>query len=391
MIKPGTNLCRFCGRTSHVDYYRSGKDGQGAVLEWREDAGAFELTPYRGSSTIITLDPKSKIDRSKYPPDTVSALIGSATESITLSRSCPHCDTQRVFFPDIGRIPCFVIAVIGAPSAGKSAWLGALATSTLGPLNKQDYLYKIEPYRLVGATGPGGATNREGEGNTNYFLIIDKQTDEAVAMIYLLDYAGELYVNQEITPDTPLGRLLLGEAGEGYPGLDAVVIIEPAVADQINKDAAGTNDVVGVLEKIRPTLKNKPVAHVCTFADLLQKQEEHRSSMDPAYIPKFFAKTFPHTAYVDENVRTLARHYTPDAIIQRVHLQDYIARRGVIGDLLDSYYPEQVCNFLVQSCVQNRANDNDYTKQFNVADPLIWLLSRLKLFPLMLSTGGDWR
>ena len=225
-------------------------------------------------------------------------------------------------------------------------------------------------------------------GNTNYFTIIDKKTNEAAAMLYLLDYAGELYQGQNINPQTPLGRIFLGDPSDGYPGLDAVIFVEPAVSDPLNRNGSGSNEVVGVIEKYREYLRKIPIARVCTFADKLIESENKRSAQE---VPIITEKTFPRTVYSDESKKLLARHYTSEAIIRRIQFQDYIAnwkiKNGIVGRKLSQLFggSEDYYSFLVQSCTwvsEGETNTNDYRTQFNVADPLIWLLYRLRLFPL---------
>ena len=401
MIKPGTNLCRVCGKTSHIHFYRSGEEGQGAQLVWDSETNAFVLKHYVRDRTTTSTATKhfSLVDPEKYhlgdpPPNRVSAIIDTNLTPVTLYRSCPHCWNHEIFPPDMGKIPCFVVAVIGAVSAGKTAWLGAL-TNALDALSEQKYPYKIEPWKLQGDTEAARSTNGYENGNTNYFSIINRRTNKHEAILYLLDYAGELYTGQNISPDTPLGRILLGEAGEGYPGLDGAVFIEPAVRDPLNRNQAGADDVIQVIGELREILRKIPIARVCTFAD---KLIEFESKYSTRTIPLLSEKTFPRTVYSNESNKQLISYYTPDAIIRRIHLQDYIADQIVndcaVGRRLNHFFGrdgfvknEKFYSFLVQSCNHISDNSNDYKTQFNVADPLIWLLFKLKLFPLTL-TGG---
>lgn len=424
MIKPGTNLCRVCGRTSHVHYYRSGKIDEGAQLIFDPVRKEYALQHYRGENrtkgdaqphSFLLVDPERYAD-GDFPPDYVQAKIDGEQEVTTMYRSCPECDGYELFPPDMGKLACFVIAVIGAVSAGKTAWLGAL-NNALDALNKQSYPFRIEPWQLRGDTEYVKSTRGYENGNTNYFLIRDVQTEENVAMVYLLDYAGELYAGQEVNPDTPVGRILLGEAGRGYPGLDGAVFIEPAVSDPLNKDRSGTDKVIGVIQNTKTILRRIPVARVCTFADKLIQQIEKMRDEDicgaEEQIPLLSRKTFPQTVYGDAGTvnaranKNLLRFYEPGTIRNRVRLQDHIARNlpdCEVGAALNAvlFGNKQYGHFLVQSCEHIPPEDsapagagnksqgsNNYRMQFNVADPLIWLLYKLKLFPLDLQEGGN--
>lgn len=417
MIKPGTNLCRVCGWTSDVHFYRSGAIGEGAKLEWDPDKKEFALHPYRGKyrkdltvplRSFRLVEPERYVD-DRYPPDHVLAYIDDEQEPTLMSRCCPECDGIEVFPPDMGRLPCFIIAVIGAVSAGKTAWLGAL-TNALDALLKQSYPYRIEPWVRRDREQYAKSTHDYESGNTNYFLIKNAKTGENVAMVYLLDYAGELYKNQQINPGTPLGRILLGQAGKGYPGLDAAVFIEPAVDDRLNKDREGTEEVLRVISRLKLVLKEIPVARVCTFADkLIDKVSEEEGCGITTQIPRLSRKTFRQPVYENaasknaETNKKLRQFYEPEAVVKRIRLQDYIASNlddCVVGSCLNEvlYNNKSYGHFLVQSCEHIESTDseedeegrNDYRMQFNVADPLIWLLYKLRLFPLELMEGGDW-
>ena len=422
MIKAGTNLCRVCGRTSGEHFYRSGQKKEGAKLIWDPVRKEFALEHYRSGHRTddsdmqphsFVLETPEKYAEGDFPPDYIQAYIDGEKSITTMYRSCPHCNTYEVLPPDMGRLVCFVIAVIGAVSAGKSAWLGAL-TNALDALNKQNYPYRLEPWNWNTDDEEARSTHDYEAGNTNYFLIVDVESGEAVAMVYLLDYAGELYEKQSITPDTPLGRIMLNEAGPGYNGLDGAVFIEPAVADRLNRDREGVKNVIDVIGIIRQTIRKIPVARVCTFADKLIEQVcKGDSYVETEEPPMISRKTFAKRRYADAGTeqakfnKELSRLYEPNAIVNRVRMQDYIARNlpgCVVGNRLSAELANNrhFGHFLVQSCRHVPAEEsgltadgkenketNDYREQFNVADPLIWMLYTLKLFPLVLKEEVD--
>lgn len=394
MISPGTNICNICGYTSQEAFYRDGRQPHGVLLKWDCDRSQYYVEPYSNNGSaaemMVTLKDAHLIDPENFPPDTITAYFGTDPAPSILVRSCPRCHNHTEFYHFMGRVPVYVITVIGESSAGKSAWLGALATSALGPLNRQNFPYAVKPAHSVSRIGVGAATQIGTPGHTNFFHIEDKRTDETVALVYMLDYAGELYDGKEITAETPLGRVLLGLSGEGYTGPDAAVLIEPAVEDELNTNDGGeTRNLDKNLGKIRHSLGKCPIAYIRTFADLMLKKEMEQF-MRKGEIPLFTEKTFPATVYTDKTMSNLARYYTTEELVNRMLLQHHITQTpGDHGGVLYTLYTSnEIGRFLVQSCTPKDGNRNlnDYSRQFNVADPLIWLLNRLKLFPL---TGGD--
>lgn len=393
MIKPGINLCNRCGRTSTGLFYASVEDPSRLwVLDWDSRDRTFCLRPREQDpsvSDIPLLTDAESIRQDNFPPNPLMARMGYSEQSRIFYRCCPEC--REPFDTDlIGKVPGYVIAVMGITSAGKTSLLGALSNpETLIPLNLQDYPFILKPTRFIGNAEKIEATLPGRTGNTNYFSIIDKETKQTAALVYLLDYGGELYKSQSLFSDSPVRNLLKALAGEGYPGIDALIVVDRAVDEGAEADPSEDSDnsrsadLARTLDQIhvqdgRPF----PIAHVITCGDKLLAQEL-RKTLSPDAIPALTEKTFPATVYTQETIRSLKRHFAPEAIRDRFLLHQSFYNRGQLGNHLEGYFGRNTRHFLVQSCTPNPgAPGNDYRTQFNVADPLIWLLNELEIFPL---------
>ena len=397
MIKPGIGLCNGCGKTFEGFYYVSGQNTTDkAQLVWSDEYDDFRLTPLEGQ-TVFALNQKILMDQENFPPEEITVRINTDENLTTLKRCCRHCG--KVLDSNlIGLVPGYVIGVMGATRAGKTSWLGALATAALSPLVHQKYPYTLIPDRFTAPLDGIGATlvgiQDAKNNNTNYFKVIHRKTGEVAALVYLFDYGGELYKDKSYENDNEVRRLLSPKNNRDYPGIDALVVIEPAVYN--HKIKQESSELVPVIDKIKGINNEKlPIAHVMTHGDLLLERESAKTGGD-SHPPLLTAKTFPATAYTNQSIRALGRHFTPEAIADRFHLQNYIACKAmedhVLGRHLQGFHDSQTRHFLVRSCqpVKNEKGDedNDYTKQFNVVDPLVWLLHKLNLFPLVLENGG---
>lgn len=398
MIKAGINFCRKCGKLSNTyePFYRSGADNLSVWMKWSEKQNEYilELTESSVSSVHFDLADADQYAPGQFPPNEILAVpdppISGPRKAITMYRSCPHCQGLSVFDPYIGRLPAFVAVIIGPAGSGKSSWIGAISQA-LGALNAADYPYKILFQTAHDQRDAAVATIGNDVGNTTLLRIVEKASNKDVAMLYLLDYAGETF-DSHIDPQSPFGRVFNCRQAN-IP--DCTIFVEPAVY----KDLA-SKDVCERIIELQDILTGIPTAVICSFADELIDAEALRSSNDSKYIPKLTSNTFPRTVYVEASHEYLAeKYYNPTAIVQRIYLQDYIAtaiceQRPIVRQL-QTVLPENsdlFYRFLVQSCIgqtnPNGKPENDYSNQFNTADPLIWLLHKLKLFPLTLRGEG---
>lgn len=394
MIMPGKCICPRCGKVTDTAFYTAANMRIGAVLH-KTDRGGYILKSMQPGDAVSTDNAdvsyllEENFDLAGAPlPHTLKARYKQGNRVVTMKRSCPFCERsgkRTVFENELnGRVPIFVVAAIGPPFSGKTAWLGALSGDALNPLNRQRYAYKVRPRLLKDRSEQGGSTSEnDSSGNSNYFLIMKKTpsgNDAVAAMLYFLDNPGENFSMERLMRDDSALNEFLGL-------IDAAVFFDPAVK---TKDNTPSPEKRLASSEIYNRLQNKltkiPVAYICTFADLLPKQ-------DP---PLFQEGLFPNATYglSSEAARDL---FLPQAIGDRIALQNQLVTDGVhTSTAFRMMECRSRCAFLVQSCVSEKAqtsstivDQNNYEQQFNVADPLLWLLAELKLFPFVLQEGAS--
>lgn len=429
MIKPGVCLCPVCGHVSTNPYYTNSEHGIGAWLKKSSKLKqTYYLEPYYAKpagdpeapddpepannpdplrNVILQLTDPEAIAKTDGMPDWVEAYLGNDATPIILQRSCPFChqEDNRVtrFHSFIGKVHMYVVPVIGITTAGKSAWLGALSSGTLNALNRQDYPYVLEPALPNSLVELSGHTPKAGYGNSNFIRIFKKTADgvakEPAALVLMLDTAGENYMQFQLSDiftanphvDSRVSRLIHGDGTDLHPGIDAAVIIDPAVYDQtlqINLEKG--QNIGAICSGIREQLLDIPVAYVHSFGDQLIRKEEVQSKTEkrPPRVTKY---TFPNTICSEKYIDHVAKYFSPLALKERIRLQDHICRTLSYSTYNSNIIGGVKCGFLVQSCVPGKGtpSKDNYEEQFNVADPLIWLLTQLRLFSLRPRKGGE--
>lgn len=396
MIKAGVSFCYNCGSTFHDAYYKSGaKASVGAILrhpKLRLKKIDWELEPFTPDGR--NPDPNEKLTLVSVTggddgmPDSITVRF--ADDSVhELKRCCPFCKDSsgkylNTHLPvDCGRYRTFVIAMVGERTVGKTTWLQSIAIEkNLALVNSVEaYPYKLDfIYKNPGYNAPPGATPVGAAGKTNYLRIIEKATGKIAASVILLDAAGELYnrINEE---DCILRKFLFG-IGE-YPGVDALMYFESATThvDEIRtkEDLELLQSAFAVYEEMQKTgaLTGKPIAYVCTHTDeMLEKKNR---------IPKAVDHTGeqPMALYTKSTFAD-GKNYEPEQLLDRRALQDVICRSMGPDVLLNADHTRR--GFMIQSCRNIKLEDgtaiNDMTKNFNLMDPLLWLLDQLRIFPI---------
>lgn len=404
MIEPGVCFCPVCGYTTTEPFYTADLTNHAAWLR-RDPEHGYYMQVHGQPGTIWHLEDPYAPDRDGGLPDTVRVYLdGGNGAPAELRRCCPECfdgavegkSVKHHFKHFIGRVPMYVVALIGAPNTGKSTFLGALGYGALGSLNHLDYLYALTLNKLNAETEISKVTAMNGDkGNSNFIEIWerDKRNSELpAAMVLLLDVGGENYKHialedlYDAAPrrDIPLERLLRGD-GRHNPGIDGAILVDPAVS---GSDEFSTVTIANNLSEV---LNKVPVAFVYTCADKLIAQEARSGSRDEP--PLLTRDTFPNVVYNSDHISVQVRHFLPERIRERMVLQEEIALRmkhrgykHVYTNFLTEHHA-----FLVRSCNPYYEDDKekrDYKHQFNVADPIIWMLNRLKLFPVRLKGGN---
>lgn len=405
MIESGVCFCPVCGYTSTEPFYASDLTEHAAWLR-RDPEQGYYMEAYGNPGKVYHLEDPHAPDLDGGIPDSVWVYLnGEKAAPTELRRCCPDCfngaadaDGKRVkshFKRFVGRVPVFVVAIIGAPNTGKTAFLGALGSGALAPLNRQSYPYRLELSRPNAVIQTSRRTSAIGDkGNSNFIEVWEKNGADRefpAAMVLLLDIGGENFKDLEYEDlydaparkDTTLSRMLYGD-GRHNPGIDGAILVDPAVST--NSDAG--IDIIA--RNLRQVLSRCPLAFVYTCADKLIAEEAKRT--DRTSPPLLTRDTFPNTTYTDEHITRLAKHFHPDRIRERMVIQDEIASRVQRPGYrsIAEFCHTEFRGFLVRSCrpyLEDGVEKNDYKQQFNVVDPIIWMLNRLKLFPIRVKGG----
>ena len=416
-VNPGVCFCPTCGCSSTEPFYAADVTSDAGWLR-KTDQGYY-LEAHGDRSQIYHLESPFAPDQQDGMPDSVFVYLeGESSPPSELRRCCPHCfegrsnmagTSRKTHFGHYnGRVPIFVVLLIGPPSTGKSAYLGALGSGALDPLNLLDYPYQVTLARTNRLVEISKRTTEYGDkGNSNYLEIRERnRSDEELpaAIVMLLDAGGEHLENFAITEafdsapelDTPLRRIIRGDGTPHYTGIHGAILVSPAVDTRNDKSSSETNansvTTTGIAVGLSSVLRRIPVAFVYSCGDMLISEEERRPDKDRA--PLLTRDTFPNAAHTAEYFLLRSKHFEPDRIQERWMIQEEIARSVRCPDYSRIYsrFQKFIRGFIVRSCEsipgENGTTNDNYTHQFNVADPIVWLLTQLKLFPFE-PRGGD--
>ncbi len=391
MIPAGTCFCHRCGNVFKDAYYKSGVTPVGAKLKRAAvNIGKthWEIEPFRPDGGEIRLEQAPWLEsvgaEKDGIPNSIHCKFGTEGAVYELLRACPMCKTEdTVLVTDCGRHPTFVVAMVGARETGKTTWLKAVATTTnLFAVNQvEQYPYEIDfVTKYADADWEMTATDRGSSGETNYLRIREKASGEIVANVIFLDAAGELFseLNQS---DNAQRKFLFGNGG--FSGVDAVVYVESAERairpNNTKEDRERYSKSFQVYQAMEETgaLENKPVAFVYTHTDQIIKNKgtipRITDMSDEREVPVCTETTFRGKT-----------SYAPSALLPRLLQEDIIARK--INTTVLCSTAKNRRGFMIQTCFREKPGDspewNNHRKNFNVMDPLLWLLNTLKLFPI---------
>ena len=396
MIKAGYCFCHRCAGLFEIAdaYYKCGEQPVGARL--RRSAFSlgekhWEIEPFRPDNGEIRLQDSPKLLRISKErdgiPDSIDCTFGEDVQTeYRLYRSCPRCKTEHtVLNIDSGRYPTYVVAMVGATQVGKSAWLHAIATDiNLNAVNAvRAYPYELD-FVEKHATNQWdmGATVASSAGASNYLRIRERGNRKIVANVIFIDAAGELFKDLNTYQGTQREYLL----GNGkFPGVDAVIYMDSAQRAsskiQDSEDRERYMAAFQVYSEMERTgaLEDKPVAFVYTHTDLLVANKRDipkvKDLSGTIEVPVCSKMTF-------ENKTS----YEPQKLWPRLVQEDLIAR--TINDTVLQNTATNRKGFMIQTCSRKVDEDgkprNDYRENFNVMDPVLWLLNTLNLFPIPL-------
>ena len=408
MIEPGVCFCPICGCSSREPFYAADVTEHAGWLRLSDQG--YYLAAYDDPWQIYHLESPFAPDREDGMPTTILAYLdGESAPASELRRCCPHCfagrgdannNRRKTHFPPfIGRVPMYVVPMIGPKGSGKTAYLGALGSGALDPLALANYSFQAKLTRTNDVIQLSQRTTEIGgkTGNSNYIEIWERNSTEAlpIALVLLLDLGGEHYNQFDLQdvfdnkpqPDNPVSRIMHGDHSD-YPGIDGAFLISSAA------DFSGQDNTKGIVDGLESVLAKVPVACIYTCADKLINQEEKRPDRDRP--PLLTRDSFPNAAHTPEHFSLLAKHFTIERIRERFALQEDISMRVKNHNYSHAVTHRLNCHgFVVRTCYPFEVEVNgkkeehrDYTQQFNVADPIIWMLNRLHLFPMKYRGGN---
>ena len=385
MIGAGKYICPTCGNTMSRAFYMNETYGAGVLLV-RNRFQKYVLEPcIPGSNAVdkareeVDFVLTDQNDLTDGMPDKIwvqDRKDGQRKKVMVLQHCCPACTDElgkplvMKFPPSFGAIPTYFIAVVGAKESGKGSWLDAITSmNNQNNLQGAGFSCRIDPYQVVGGREVITKTNLASPGNTKYlYLAKNERPDQPYAMVILRDFAGELF-DDEANLNKAAGVNMLGMLER----LDAILFLTDESTEE-GQDAR--KDTFNWLKKYLSKKNGEPVIMgvVLTHADIML--EEGRMTEKNPDIPLLT----PHTFLPDS-----PDSYRLNRLMQRIELEDMIARQ--YSKAVNVMNAEKC--FIVKSATPRDKTDededeeeNDFSNGINIYDPLLWVLNRLRLFPL---------
>lgn len=384
MIEAGQVFCPYCAHVFEEAYYLSNTHKEGVYLH-RKRGGyavsvATDVLERNGVDTSSV--PKVKFYGSSGQetsglPREIQVIFDDNHKATRMYRHCPHCGNKVK--EDLGSFPTFVIGMVGAVSSGKSVLLNSMSyPKNVLSVNNAHYPYKLEIEPDISRYRESSATQIAGRGMTKVVSVQDRDNQTLVQAV-LLDVSGEFYNNRgaaqkSVDPDE-IWDLLCGN-GE-YPGVDACFFVQPIPGTGETKDFDNEKIAHDIARRVKEhaVFTNKPLAYIYTHLDeaIAKGVLPYKEDSVAGKIPLMTEFTF------------FKNSYSPIDMIDRIWVEHCIASSYGAGLLLKPK-GKDTCGFLVQSCsttkdTNGKKNEN-YDHRRNVMDPLLWVLNKLRLFPL---------
>ena len=421
MLKAGYVLCEECGTATDEAIYSS--DGTLFIQLKRASNGRFFAERYIPQK--YANDPNYNIEDGYFRFDllenyanghkgvlhtvevacyrNVSSDLSDTNEqfvveTITFSLVCPNCSSDTITYmpKGLGNLPTYVIAVVGARTVGKSSWINSVTSEqTLAKLShslpvadgKLQYILTTNDYtdNLDGevpttAIGDMGATKilkiiKRDLSNNNHNVM-----PTAVANILLVDFAGEVFA-KERTDAFKAEAAHFFSGGVGYNGVDGILFVTDP-KDTRRQDKNGNNySIANTFKRVYEEtnlLNNIPFAFIINKVDLLFNEASDRilaSIENPDDIPELPLLSSTTFGAQDDNM------YQAENLLPRIALETHLAKKqlpslGVVS------VNTRCAGFFVKTADFDQDNNPDYSHSINVADPLLWLLNVLDIYPI---------
>lgn len=391
MIDAGEYICPLCGNIKSSAFYMNAQYGAGVLLARKRMGRKYELVPYipgresvdnaREEANFQLVDFREAADGM---PDsiTVRDLSDARRKKVVLRRCCPSCTDEEGrplvmrLPPSCGLLPTFFIAVVGGVGGGKGSWLDAIVSmQNQTNLAKAGFPCSIGAEQDTDVVEVNVKTNIASPGNTKHLYLY--QDNRPYAMIVLRDFAGELF--GDFFEDSDESVNLLGMLKRP----DAILFVTDETTPEGRQHRLGSMNWLKLhLPRVGPSEKEEPIPMgvILTHADAMM--DEGFMVGTGKKIPLLNRKTFPPD--------------TPDSyrlynFMRRVELEDAIARQYSphVDALRSGAGIKAEKSFIVNSATPFEATveegtqmRNNFSDGINVYDPLLWVLNRLKLFPL---------
>lgn len=399
VIEPGTIFCPYCCRTHKTPFYTRGDQAIGVELRYKKDT--YDITekewvdPAKPEQGLRTPDTRKGLqlhstEKTQYAglPTWVDVLFPESAKPIRMRRTCPHCARENDKL-NLGTLPTLIVGMVGTRASGKSAMLNSIALPQhQAAVNDEGYPYLIDISPLPNYQGRAAATPRMGRGMTKLVAIKHRKSNTPIAHVLLLDVSGELLENRPMTDSgtsdavpkidyvsvDELTNILAGTAG--YPGVSAVIFADPITTGNTpDPDFLDFNPatIMSACLTLSPNFAQIPMAYVRTHLDRYYEEKKFPTDSECGY-PLMTANTFWNPGY------------DPVTLVDRIFTEDSIARR--LPNFVPAARSKQITKgFLLQSCSCRQVGKDKietYTDSKNVMDPLLWILNKLRVFPLTL-------
>lgn len=379
MLKTGTMICPVCGQIFHEVYYSNSNSAGGVLLKKSTgllDGGSYFLEPTfsDGKQHVLELvTPQELIRQNHGIPDTLELTIDG--EYAKYSRYCPKCKNRRTpLHHGWGRVPIFVIPVVGNTTAGKSSLLHAIATTkNIGALGRAGYPFTLNPSLVTNMTADQEVTPITSTGNTQVLALQIPGGDGQSTLCHILfrDVAGELF-NKRLEEHEAWN--LLSAHGE-YPGPDAFLFVHSAIEHE--------NVAIDVYNQLRQHIESLSRSWPATGFVLSHVDMVNWTAYDDTdryELPVLDKNTF--------KICTTKRpgYYKPGTLLPRMALEDDLVEKHF--DLYATHRSltntQKSQGFLIKACEPDPADATqaNYEKPINVLDPILWVLSALGLISL---------
>lgn len=287
-------------------------------------------------------------------------------------RICPHCAQKTIVYLmyRAGYYPSYIISEMGSPATGKSTWLRAVSSQTIDK--------KIEDAAnncsIEICDAHEAQIEKELDPTTEavlgYHALKITQNDRIVAMVYLIDMAGE-FTKIKSARSSEFGNLL-GFLRKQTDGVFAFYDPRYITSEKMKPYLEKRNErIEGNFENLFTYFKEfkrtPPVGFIMTGADEIKKVIKKNGVLTTEYGKPLLTEKSPVLRKCVVTERDIVRHM----IISKDFIHEATNIR-VAGKDNEGY-------FLVSSGENAGEKEFDYNTAYNVEFPLLWMLNQLGL------------